>query len=522
MKALLTLAMLAVGMGLSAPAMAISPEEVMADPRLEQRARDISKQLRCLVCQNQSIDDSDAPLAQDLRREVRLQLRYGMSDEAIFDHLRAKFGDYVLLKPPVTPATYALWGLPVALVLIGGLAFVMTRRNTAPPTTAPLTTSSPIADMPPQDALNEDMGGAPPPAVIWGSMAIVLAVSLGLYALLGRPELTAQPLAERQDQILAAKQQQAKDNAKNTERLNSARAAADANPSSVEAQLTYAMVAAQAGAYGDERQGIARALELTDRDPSIVALMAEAISRDSGGMVTLPARKLVAETLAKKPAEPRALYLSGLAAYQDEDFPKAITIWQGLLAALAEDDPLSPVLARNIRSAAESGGLPLSDELERVLMAAETTPDEQAAMITAMVEGLEERLADTPDDPEGWSRLIQSRQVLNDEDGLMRAAFGAAAALREDASAQVRALTIMLERNTDRQYLAEAADVLARLRMINPDSLELLFFDGHFAVLQGQNDRAIDQWSRFLDALPEDAPIRDDMIAQINALKQQD
>ena len=79
------------------PAYAITAEEMLANPVLEERARNLSKQLRCLVCQNQSIDDSDADLARDLRREVRSQIAAGTSDGAIIDQLRAKYGDYVLL-----------------------------------------------------------------------------------------------------------------------------------------------------------------------------------------------------------------------------------------------------------------------------------------------------------------------------------------------------------------------------------------------------------------------------------------
>ena len=85
----------------SLPSQAITAEEMLADPALESRARGLSKQLRCLVCQNQSIDDSDADLARDLRREVRQQLLAGADDATILDRIRQTYGDYVLLKPPV-------------------------------------------------------------------------------------------------------------------------------------------------------------------------------------------------------------------------------------------------------------------------------------------------------------------------------------------------------------------------------------------------------------------------------------
>jgi cytochrome c-type biogenesis protein CcmH len=116
---------------------ATSPDEILADPVLEQRARALGKELRCLVCQNQSIDDSDAELARDLRRIVRERLVAGDSDAEIVAFLTARYGDFVLLKPPVKPATWGLWFGP-ALVLLcagAGIALYLRRRRSsgAPP-----------------------------------------------------------------------------------------------------------------------------------------------------------------------------------------------------------------------------------------------------------------------------------------------------------------------------------------------------------------------------------------------------
>ena len=119
---------------------ATSPDEVLADPALEQRARTLGKQLRCLVCQNQSIDDSDADLARDLRLLVRERLVAGDSDAEIIDFLTARYGDFVLLKPPVRPATWGLWFGPLLLLVIagGGIALYLRRRPRAATSAAPL------------------------------------------------------------------------------------------------------------------------------------------------------------------------------------------------------------------------------------------------------------------------------------------------------------------------------------------------------------------------------------------------
>jgi cytochrome c-type biogenesis protein CcmH len=108
---------------------ATNPDEILPDPALEQRARELSKQLRCLVCQNQSIDDSDAELARDLRRLVREQLVAGKSDTEIIGYVTARYGDFVLLKPPVKPATWGLWFGPALVLVIAAAGLVVYLRG---------------------------------------------------------------------------------------------------------------------------------------------------------------------------------------------------------------------------------------------------------------------------------------------------------------------------------------------------------------------------------------------------------
>lgn len=111
------------------PVWAVQPDEVLSDPRLETRARALSTELRCLVCQNQSIDDSAAPLARDLRLLVRERLTAGDSDAAVKQYLVARYGDFVLLKPPFKSETLLLWVTPPAVLLVGGIGALLARRN---------------------------------------------------------------------------------------------------------------------------------------------------------------------------------------------------------------------------------------------------------------------------------------------------------------------------------------------------------------------------------------------------------
>jgi len=121
----------------AAPALAVQPDEVMKDPALEARARALSEELRCLVCQNQSIDDSDAQLARDIRVLIRDRIAQGESNETVRAYLVSRYGDFILLKPPFKPETILLWLSPAA-VLGAGLAAALLARRRAPRATPAL------------------------------------------------------------------------------------------------------------------------------------------------------------------------------------------------------------------------------------------------------------------------------------------------------------------------------------------------------------------------------------------------
>jgi cytochrome c-type biogenesis protein CcmH len=122
--------------------LAVEAKEMLTDPALEARARTLSKELRCMVCQNQSIDDSEAPLAHDLRVLVRERLTAGDSDAQVLNFLVSRYGEFVLLRPPLAWHTALLWGLPPAALLIGVAAMIVVarrRRKMSPAAAANLT-----------------------------------------------------------------------------------------------------------------------------------------------------------------------------------------------------------------------------------------------------------------------------------------------------------------------------------------------------------------------------------------------
>ena len=140
MQLVLRALVVALAVALASPALAVQPDEILSDPKLEQRARDLSLGLRCLVCQNQSIDDSDAPLARDLRVLVRERLKAGDSDAEVIDFVVARYGEFVLLKPRLGWHTLLLWLAPMLALLIAGAIVLRGMRGKRP--TAPAALSA--------------------------------------------------------------------------------------------------------------------------------------------------------------------------------------------------------------------------------------------------------------------------------------------------------------------------------------------------------------------------------------------
>jgi cytochrome c-type biogenesis protein CcmH len=140
----------------TAQAWAVEPDEMLANPALEARARAISKELRCMVCQNESIDESQAPLAHDLRLLVRRRIMAGDSDAQVINFLVSRYGEFVLLRPPLSWHTAALWGASPALLLIGVLMIVLVERRRAAARSAPQAASLSAAE---QTRLDEILRG---------------------------------------------------------------------------------------------------------------------------------------------------------------------------------------------------------------------------------------------------------------------------------------------------------------------------------------------------------------------------
>ena len=478
----------------AAPLQALSPEEILSDPQLEERARTLSKELRCLVCQNQSIDDSDAPLARDLRLEVRQLLGDGLSDSEVLDRLQQRYGDYILLSPPLRPATYALWLAPLAILLLAGLLarYNWRRPDAGEPNRQPIGPDDSQSDTAQPSGRQPARLGAPL------LFSLMLAGGLGLagliYALTGRPDLPDRPyaerLAERELAAVEAREKQANFGAQ----LAQAEAAAKANPQAVTSWLDLAMAAAAAGDTALEGEALAKALQLTGPNAAILAMQAEALSRAADGQITAPARQIIARALKLEPDEPRALFLAGMAAWQDEDFASAAEIWQQVLQAAPPAAPWRARVRENLEMAADRAGIAL--ELPE--------PEEQAEMIEQMVAGLAERLQDTPEDTQGWLRLARSLDVLERPEQVFDALAGAAKSAPGEIALAIMALEKLLAITPEPDQLATAEELADQLLLQAPDRLEGLFFKGHILRLSGQPQDARQIWQDLLGKMPPD------------------
>ena len=143
---------------LAGAARAVEPDEIMADPKLEARAEKLSKELRCVVCQNQSIDDSEAPLAKDLRVILRERIAAGDTDDQAMGYIVARYGSFVQMRPPLRGDTLALWFGPAVVLVLGGLGAFVYMRSRSPATAAPLTAAeeAELADLLKTDSAKSD------------------------------------------------------------------------------------------------------------------------------------------------------------------------------------------------------------------------------------------------------------------------------------------------------------------------------------------------------------------------------
>jgi cytochrome c-type biogenesis protein CcmH len=358
------------------------------------------------------------------------------------------------------------------------------------------------------------------------AIGLLLALPVGaavIYASLGRPDLADNPLVNRTAEIASRTQMITATKQDLAQNLADAQAATVTSPDDVESWLTLAEAAAALNDSATEIRALRTARQLTNDDPAVLSLLAEALSRAADGQVTVPARALIDTVLAADPDDPRALFLWGLSAFQDGAYADAISRWQTLLSISKPDAPWLPIVRRNIQQAAEAGDIllesgngPDADSLA----AADMSAQNRDAMILSMVEALRDRLRTTPDDNEGWQRLARAYDVLGDAEAAFDALARAAALAPQDHALTYQLLekTIGVEMSAEQLRMAQTA--LDRLPDDAAEAQQYLFFTGHLARLSGTPAKARTAWTKLLDSLPADSDMAAVLAAEIAKLNQ--
>ena len=359
------------------------------------------------------------------------------------------------------------------------------------------------------------------------AIGLLLALPVGaavIYASLGRPDLADNPLVNRAAEIASRTQMITATKQDLAQNLANAQAATVASPDDVESWLTLAEAAAAVNDSATEIRALRTARQLTNDDPAVLSLLAEALSRAADGQVTVPARALIDTVLAADSADPRALFLWGLSAFQDGAYADAISRWQTLLSISTPDAPWLPIVRRNIQQAAEAGDILLESEngpdADSLAAAADMSEQDRDAMIMSMVEALRDRLRTTPDDTEGWKRLARAYEVLDDAEAAFDALAQAAASAPQDHALTYQLLekTIGVEMSSEQLRMAQTA--LDRLTDDAAEGPQYLFFTGHLARLSGAPAKARTAWIKLLDSLPADSDMAAVLAAEIAKLNQ--
>jgi len=354
-------------------------------------------------------------------------------------------------------------------------------------------------------------------------LAIILPLGAALiYATLGRPDLRDNPLVDRAAEIASRSETITATKENLAQNLARAQAATVATPDDIESWLKLAEAAASVNDSATEIRALRMARQLTNDDPSVLSLLAEALSRAADGQVTVPARDLIDTVLATDPDEPRALFLSGLAAFQDGDYQAAVTRWQRLLSISTADAPWLPIVLANIAQAAEAGGIALppanGPDADSIAAAADMTAKDRQAMILSMVESLRDRLDETPDDTEGWLRLARAYDVLGDRAAAFTALARATDSAPDDASLAYQFLERTIGIKLSAAQLSMAQTVIARLAENDTSGPQYLFFKGHIAKLSGDTDTAHSVWTNLLGTMPAGSEMAAALAAEIAKL----
>jgi cytochrome c-type biogenesis protein CcmH len=317
---------------------AVQPDEMLHDTALESRAREISKDLRCLVCQNESIDDSNAPLAHDLRVLLRERLTAGDSDDAAKQYIVDRYGDYVLLTPPFKITTWVLWLSPVILLFVGGVSMRRFYRS-----------SKKIAkdsdDVSYGNDVAEEQLTRTERPILTACAFFIFVGAIALYICLGAPNLPDKPYASRQNDPDFRLNTAAEKIAKELEQHP------DADGYKRVTGMFYAL-----RRYDRAADAAHHATDINPKDSEAWSMFGESLTMQNDGAVPMEAVLAFKSALTHNHDDQRARFYMGLAQTEIGNLKKAVAIWRDLEQSAPADAPWLPIVKRNIDYFSKQGG----------------------------------------------------------------------------------------------------------------------------------------------------------------------
>lgn len=381
-----------------------------------------------------------------------------------------------------------------------------------------------------EDAPDESSPARPRLAALAVSVLVPVA-AFALYAVLGSPDLPDQPFAARViDMDGPGGPGMPAEIAEVIERLA---ARLKENPDDLPGWALLARSYAVGGRYDKAANAYREAAALAPDDNDIAVGLGESIVFSADGMVTPAARVQFEAVLARDPTYAEARYYMGLARAQAGDRAEALSIWTALARDADADTPWLPELDQQLRALADEMGEPAPDiaraapevspvprpSAEDVAAAAQASPEERMEMIRSMVDRLNARLIDNPDDLEGWKRLANAKRVLGEMPAARDAYAKAMELAPDDADALAGYASAEIAIAGEGAPVPEAArDAYERLLALDPGHFEALWFTGLGAAEQGRVEDAAATWRRLADMMPPDSDERAELLGQIEAL----
>lgn len=313
------------------------------DSALDSRVHALAEQLRCLVCQNQTLADSDADLAVDLRGQIREQLRQGVSEQTVKDYLVERYGDFVLYEPPMRPQTWLLWFGPA--LLVAGTAVVIVRQRRRQRAAFRPRTDAPAAPTP-----------APPPTrsrwVVAATLVALPGAAMLLYLHLGNPGLLRAAWASAPP-AMSANGEHPVEMSQINAMVSRLAMRLRQNPGDANGWYMLARSYTAMERFDDAAAAYARAVALVPDAPALRADYADALASAAGGQLEGAPMEQVRQALSLDPDEPKALALAGTEAAERGALPEAIGYWEHLQRLLPPDSETAKRVGANLAAARE-------------------------------------------------------------------------------------------------------------------------------------------------------------------------